>query len=135
MKISFNVPSLPPKKDGANSMWRKGSEFSRLKSLRIAAFLAMEGSSPITGEINLVLKLHTSPDRGDLDNFITGICDGLMAAHPRTPINLTLWEDVPEKVKPQHAICYVDDKQITRISAQRFSPVKGDEGYTIELEW
>jgi hypothetical protein len=94
------------------------------------------GDSPIiTQSIQLSLVLYASPSKGDLDNFITGICDGLMAAHSQSPIDLALWKDVPERAKPQQAICFRDDKQISRISAERFPPVKGDQGYIIVLEW
>ena len=134
MKISFKVTGLPPKKDGANSMWRKGSEFERLRNLRIAAVQAMDGRSPATSMIHLNLRLYATPENGDLDNFISGICDGLMAAHPRTPIDMTLWDDFSEQSKPQYAICFRDDKQITKISAERYPPLGNEECYFIELD-
>jgi hypothetical protein len=135
MKISFQVSGLPPKKDGSSSMWRKGSEFERLKVLRIASVRAMGDSPVITQTIHLSLVLFASPSEGDLDNFITGICDGLMAAHHQTPIDLALWQDIPEGAKPQQAICYRDDRQICRISAERFPPDDYGERYSLELEW
>jgi hypothetical protein len=58
-----------------------------------------------------------------------------MAAHPRTPVDPAPWDDVPELTKPHHAICYRDDKLITKIVAERFSSLKNDESYVVELEW
>jgi hypothetical protein len=135
MKISFNVPSFPPKKDGANSMWRKGSEFERLKNLRIAAVQAMDGRSPATSMIHLTLRLYAAPENGDLDNFITGICDGLMAAHPRTPIDLKFWVGLPEHAQPNKFICFMDDKLITKITAERFPSNTNEPHYEVEMEW
>jgi hypothetical protein len=78
--------------------------------------------------------LYASPRAGDLDNFITGICDGLMAAHPNTPIDLQAWNELPPDARPDRAIVYQDDACIQKIVAERFEP--GDLGirYEIELE-
>lgn len=135
MKISLKVTGLPPKKDGANSMWRKGSEFERLKNLRIAAVKAMDGRSPTKSLIHLYLRLYAAPENGDLDNFITGISDGLMAAHPRTPIDTELWSSLPELVQPNISICYTDDKLIAKITAERLTSDAHDQHYEVELEW
>jgi hypothetical protein len=135
MKISFKVTGLPPKKDGANSMWRKGSEFERLRNLRIAAVQAMDGRSPVKSLIHLYLRLYAAPENGDLDNFITGICDGLMAAHPRTPIDLEVWSDISELAQPNRNICYMDDKLIAKITAERLTSGAHDQHYEVELEW
>jgi hypothetical protein len=122
-------------KDGANSMWRNGSEFERLKNLRIAAVQAMGGRSPATSLIHLSLRLYAAPENGDLDNFITGICDGLIAAHSRTPIELNFWAGLPELAQPNRSICYMDDKLITRIIAERLTSDAHDQHYEVELEW
>lgn len=135
MKVSFMVTGLPPKKDGANSMWRKGSEFERLKNLRIAAVQAMGGQSPATSMIHLHLRLYAAPENGDLDNFITGICDGLMAVHPRTPIDIEFWSSLPELAQPNRNICYTDDKLIAKITAERLTSDAYDQHYKVELEW
>ena len=133
MKICFEVIGLPPKKDGANSMWRKGSEFERLRNLRIAAAEAMNGRSPATTLVNLHLRLFAAPENGDLDNFLTGICDGLMAAHPRTPVDTAIWSSLPEHAQPNRSICFKDDKLLWKISAERIS--SNDRHYEVEVEW
>ncbi len=82
----FEVKGLPPKKDSAQSMWGKPLEAKRLVEFRQAALKAIQDSAPLQSNIRLTLKIHVGPtnDRrtGDLDTFITGVCDGLMAAAP-----------------------------------------------------
>jgi hypothetical protein len=57
VKISITVNELPPKKDGANSMWRKGSELARLKALRKVAIEAMRGQ-PLVDNQAIHLIVH-----------------------------------------------------------------------------
>ena len=133
MTLTFSVEGLPPKKDGANSMWRKGSELDKLKALRLAASQAMAGRPPFSGPLQLKVTIHADPRSGDLDNFITGICDGLMAAHPATPIDAPAWSEVPPESQPSRAIAFTDDAAISRIQAERM-PLEGRAGqYKIEV--
>ena len=50
MPYQFEVKGLPPKKDGANSMWSKKLESERLVALRQAALKAFSGQPPESGE-------------------------------------------------------------------------------------
>jgi len=84
-KITISVAGIPPKKDGANSMWRKGSEMERVIALRLAASQSMHGHSLAQSWVHMSVRVYANPTDGDLDNFITGICDSLTAAHSRTP--------------------------------------------------
>ena len=136
VKISFTVNELPPKKDGANSMWRKGSELARLKALRKVAIEAMRGQPLVDDQaIHLIVHVYAEPFKGDLDNFITGICDGLIAAHPRTPIDHKEWLDLPEAARPHRPICYSNDSLINSIAAKRLPPDEKGEHYYVDLEW
>lgn len=64
MRIEVEIPGLPPKKDGANSRRAMEAEARQL--------MAQVGLRP---EVHLV---EGDPRlSGDLDNQITGICDGL----------------------------------------------------------
>lgn len=135
MKITFSVNQLPPKKDGANSMWCKGSEQTRLRALRSAAFEAMRGQPLISSLATLTIRIFADIRKGDLDNFITGICDGLMAAHPLTPIDPATWQDIPDEIRPGHPICYIDDAVIQKIFAERLTPMNNREYYVVELDW
>ena len=135
MKISFKVDGLPPKKDGANSMWRKGAEIPRLKALRTAAYQAMQGNAPLEISLSLTVRIYASPKDGDLDNFITGICDGFMAAHPQTPIDVEQWIDLPVGARPSNPIVFLDDSVVREIHAERFPADGNSVHYDVEIEW
>ncbi len=103
-------------------MWRKGSELPRLKALRVAATQAMTGVPMPVKDIQLKLTFYTDPKAGDLDNFISGVCDGLMAAPSNTPIDASAWFDLPSDARPAKAIAFGDDAIISRIDAERVVP-------------
>ena len=130
------IEGLPPKKDGANSMWNKGVELPRLVLLRNAVFGALDGNPPLSKNVSLVLRVHVgttnSRSVGDLDNFITGICDGLQAAHANTPIADQWSEDACKPIHPHTAIGILDDVEVVSIDARK---VFGDETqwYSLEL--
>jgi hypothetical protein len=135
MRIVVEVRGLPPKKDGANSMWRKAAEIPRLKALRTAVLERLGNVSTRHAFVALTLRVYASPGAGDLDNFITGICDGLMSAHPNIIdyIDPVLWSDVPEGARPDKDVVYSCDSCVWRITAERFAP-DGTEYYVLEVE-
>jgi hypothetical protein len=135
MKISFSVRGLPPKKDGANSMWNKRTEVARIRNLRIAAVQAMNGQPPRTGPLCLRLRVYAQPSAGDLDNFITGICDGLMPAHSNTLIDAIIWGELPDGAQPHQPIAFYDDSCVTKIEAERVSSEVYEPHYDVELTW
>ncbi len=122
-KYQFRVEGdLPPKKDGASSMWGKASEFQRLVKLRQAAHEVFGERPPLQRNIKLSVIIYVgqtnSSATGDLDNFITGICDGLQAAHPNTPLDL--WQDPSLKaIYPRRPIAILDDSQVVSINAEK----------------
>lgn len=134
MLVRFTVLDLPPKKDGANSMWRKSAEVPRLKALRLAAVQAIPGIVRQSAALCLRLRIHAAVSDGDLDNFITGVCDGLMAAHNNTPITPDDWQEMPEAARPNHAIAYRDDCVITQIVAERVLFDGARPFYEVEIE-
>src|SRR5262245_3300315 len=88
--IEFDVPdTVPPRKDGATSMWAKPSEVERLIALRARA--KEKTSQPLDDSIQLSVELHLPDSQtraaGDLDNYVTGICDGLMEAAPGSAVH------------------------------------------------
>jgi len=134
MEVKFEVHNLPPKKDGANSMWRKGSELPRLKSLRVAA-LKSWGKAPIlVQKAEIEIFIYADPRAGDLDNFITGICDGLMAAHPNTPIDDEAWIDIPSEAHPRNSLALSDDSIVERIVAERMHHSGSDPWYEVHIK-
>ena len=142
--IEFKVQGeLPPKKDGANSMWgkEKCTEPKRLIALRKKALEELGSKADFidgkpyfgkTESIRLELSIQVASRRrrksgdkgsGDLDNFITGVCDGLMNAHPRAKINHLFRKPENSDVDPAKPIMFADDSQVTQICAKRrFGP-------------
>jgi len=123
-RIGFEVTGeLPPKKDGANSMWSKPTEIPRLIELRKAALAAMAGRPPLRTAISLELEIDLPEPRGqrlgDLDNFVTGVCDGLMAAHRGIAL-AARWKQVDcVEILPTRAIAIEDDDAVIQIHAQK----------------
>ena len=134
--VSFVVQGLPPKKDGSTSMWNKPLERTRLIALRCATLEAQGAQAPSTCSFSLTLEVHVGPVNtraiGDLDNFITGVCDGLQAAAGNS-IGIE-WE-APELalIHPSRAIAFVDDVHAVSIVARK---VIADEApwYRVTLE-
>jgi hypothetical protein len=135
MKINFVVGGVPPKKDGANSMWKKPAELPRLLALRRAAHLAMGDRVLAAVSVRLTLRIYADRGAGDLDNFITGVCDGLMPVSRNAPIDPLVWSGLPEGARPDGPIVYSDDSCISRIDAERLPPGPGGPHYEVELEW
>jgi hypothetical protein len=135
MKISFSVEGLPPRKDAANSMWRKVNEMGRVKALRMAAWQAMGDRLPTQQTILLGVVLWALPTDGDLSDFVGGICDSLAPVSPQVPIDPGAWRSLPPNVHPSQGIIYRDDSCIRRIHAERRPPDNEQPRYEIEVEW
>ncbi len=138
-RIRFRVDCVPPKKDGSNSMWGKPTQAQRLIALRKAAVEA-RGSQPcfISG-IRLTLSVHVGPqpgddkNRGDLDNFIAGVCDGLMAAQNDPKIDSSFNEFRGSDVHPTSTVVIQNDSEVVKIDAEKLH-VDGESWYEVELE-
>lgn len=135
MKIAFTVEGVPPKKDGANSMWRKPTEVPRIKAFRIAACAVLDGRAPDSGSVALTVRVFAPAGAGDLDNFATGICDALMAVHPRVPVDESLWSELPAAARPDRPIAFRDDSIVSRILIERLPVPPRGPRYEVELEW
>ena len=115
-------------------MWRKRTELAHLKALRLAAHQAMQGQTLLSSKVILSVRVFAPVHAGDLDNFITGICDGLMAAHMDTPIDSQSWVDLPDEAKPDRTIVFKDDICINKIIVERIEPSTMEYWYEIEIE-
>jgi hypothetical protein len=129
---------LPPKKDGAKSMWDKPLEAKRLLVLRRAAVAAMGGRPPLSKAISLTLNICVPGHRvaviGDLDTFVTGVCDGLQAAHTRADLG-TIWlEPEATDVLPSRIAAIVNDREIISIVARKVPLEAAETSYEIVLE-
>jgi len=112
MFVEFEVPGKPPKKDGANSMWRKDSEAQNIINLRIYA------------------RINEIEGMGDLDNFITGVCDGLQRAHPNVMRYIN--ERILKECNPHQSIFVVDDAKVYDIRARKV-PFDGEMYYWLKV--
>jgi hypothetical protein len=137
--IGFTVEGeLPPKKDGAKSMWDKPLEARRLLALRRAAVPAMNGGPPLSRAISLTLDIyvpqHLVTFIGDLDTFITGVCDGLMAAHPRADLGQIWLDPQLADVHPSRSVAIVNDSEVVSIMARKVAQEAQEPAYQVVLE-
>jgi hypothetical protein len=116
-------------------MWNKMStEFSRLVTLRRAVAEAFKGGPPLRSQIGIKIEVHAKRlQQGELDNFITGVCDGLMAAHKSTPICEEWLVDELQTLKPDLPLGIVDDSAVVSIEAQKHVGAE-TEWYSLQLE-
>ena len=136
--IQFRIGNeLPPKKDGATSMWNKPIEARRLLLLRRAALESLNGATPFEGDIHLTMHVYVGirNDRsaGDLDNYITGVCDGLMAANPRASIHESLLAPDCKDIHPSRTIAILDDSQVVSIEAKKLVGSDPSPWYKVSL--
>jgi hypothetical protein len=132
MKFQFQVEGLPPQKSEGRSVW---GYVSRMKALRISAFNASQGRLLPEGAIRLAIRICAPIDDADLDNLISGVCDGLMAARKGTRIDYDQWKDVPDGAQPHKSLIYKSDVWITRIEAERIVAKDRERYYEVEVEW
>lgn len=137
MRFTFKIADdWPPKKDGANSMWGKRSEHDRLVKLRRAAVDALGGRPPLTRNIHLTVTIYvgTRNDRrvGDLDTFITGVCDGLQKADARA--NTAAWTETESPIHPTRVVAIEDDCQVIAIHAEKRTGMDPRPWYEVILE-
>jgi len=136
MAIEFKVQGKPPKKDGANSMWGKKSEAQNIVNLRKAAIKARNElkSTPFTGRVSLELTIYADnaviENMGDLDNFITGICDGLQAADPRA----NMQDLILNEGTPYQPVLYYSDAKVVNIQAKKIPIEKQETHYTVKVK-
>lgn len=101
IKIVATMEPVPFKRTGGNGRRRYNDpRYTAYKAaLSAVAKAAMRGRAPLTGEVRVSVKIFR-PKRGrqfgDLDNHVKAVLDAL------------------------NGICYVDDSQVTRLTAEKF---------------
>jgi hypothetical protein len=131
---SFQIVQSRAKKDGANSMWSKDSEAPRIIALRKAAFDEMQNTGttgPFQSPVRLEFTLFAPRSRfnfesgnyiGDLDTFVTGICDGLQAAHRNIQVAHRLFQSLQNTVIDfKNDLLIRNDSQVVSITANKVS--------------
>lgn len=126
MRLEFNVDGKPPRKDGANSMWGKANESSKIIMLRQSALTAMKRAgmlecfqSFVHVNLDLYVPVWQVESVGDLDNFISGICDGLQAIHPNGEAHVRFSDPQYEGIDPHKTLLIANDSKVTSIYAAK----------------
>lgn len=131
MKVEFTVEDRPPRKYSGKSMYNKPGEVKYVVLLRKKAFEAREKldlREPFHSHTALELTVFAPRDQlesmGDLDSFITGVCDGLQKAHPLALRHLDhelYKEHGRERIDPENELLLDDDAKIVSITARKVS--------------
>jgi hypothetical protein len=138
MRIEFTVEGRPPKKHAEKSMWARDDEARFVVRLREKAFEARSKadlggcfSSLVSLELTVFAPKSRLESMGDLDSFITGICDGLQAADPKVLSHLhKIFQDSErEKIHPRHALLIDNDAKVVSIVARKVALEEGQETY------
>ena len=138
MLYQFEVKCFPPKKDGANSMWNKPVEAKRLVALRMAALKVIGEKCVLQSKIKLTLAVHVGMKNdkttSDLDNFISGVCDGLMKRNPRSKLH-PVWDKPENKdIHPDKMAVIADDSEVIGIQAKKLVGDTKQPWYVVILE-
>ena len=137
-KYQFKVEGLLPKKDGAQSMWGKRLESERLVALRQATLQAFKGQPPLQSNIKLILKIHLPVNNksvGDLDTFITGVCDGLMERVPGAKLCEEIWNKLEYRdIYPDNMKAIEDDSRVVSIQAEKVIGNTDQHWYEVVIE-
>lgn len=127
---------MSPKKDGASSMWNKSAERERIKRLREAvASVVGDRVAPVEASVRITLVLWAERGAGDLNNFITGICDALQACDTQTPVEDEEWGGVNSRMHPRRCVGLSNDRSVDHIKAERRPLAQGEPRYVLTLEW
>lgn len=138
MHIRFTVNGRPPKKHGEKSMWARDDEAPRIVSLREKALevrTKLGINDCFRTLVSLELRIFVPKSRlesiGDLDNFITGVCDGLQAADSKVLpyLNRVFSEPRREGIDPKKALVIENDSKVVSILAKKIELDEGKEEY------
>lgn len=119
-------------------MWNRPLERKRLVSLRQKALEAFDGQLPLEGNIKIRLKIYIAENKpfiGDLDTFLTGICDGLMRIAPRSKLEGDFWSQ-PEyiDIHPEKFAVIKDDGEVISIQGEKIIGETKQHRYEITIE-
>lgn len=105
--------------------------YARPPFARVAAAPYFGGPSKLSLEVHL--PDPESRCSGDLDNFITGVCDGLQAAAGTFKVSPS-WDGAqPREVHPSNVIAIADDAAVVSTTATKRKSANGDSWYRVRL--
>jgi hypothetical protein len=137
MEIAFTVVGVPPRKDLAWSLWsEEGGQRPVVLKLRLAARAAMGDHGPLVGPITLRVEVHVPAAHlmtvGDLDNYVSGICDGLQRASGKWA-DATLPEPEWAGIQPCEACAIENDASVVSICARKLPDADKGTWYRVVL--
>jgi len=110
----------------------------KLVALHRAALKAVGDSKPFVSDIRLEIEVHCLKSlgriAGDLDNFVTGICDGLMAADRKIKKDSKWASAELQEIRPDRTIAIVDDSKVIEIVARKIFEDSGANWYRVSIE-
>ena len=141
-KYKFKVKGLVPPRNirrKSKSMWNNPTEVPRLIKLRKEAYDALNRAPLLSEDIALSIKIHLPGNYnkpGDLDNFIKGICDGVMKCpnHPMLKLDETFEKTEHERIYPKTFAVIEDDEKIAKITATKAFEDIEEPFYEITVE-
>jgi len=144
MRVEFTVKGRPPKKHGEKSMWARNDEAPSVLMLREKALEARSKAGLddcFRSYIALKLTIFAPKSRlesvGDLDNFITGVCDGLQAADSKVlPYLHEIFKKLRrEEIDPRRPLLIQNDAKVVSIIARKVGcDRKQDVYYKVVVE-
>ena len=141
-RIRFQVEGgLPPRKQRNRSVWEK-EQASRTRALRKEAHKKLGSEGCFTGRVQLKLEVHVQGEGnrdsrlGDLDNFVSGICDALGKWDPKWgAVDPDVWPEAQDcPVHPERPIAFDDDSQVMKIDAEKWVWKNSGNCYEVVLE-
>lgn len=143
MRIEFTVKGRPPKKHGEKSMWARNDEAPSVLLLREKALEARSKAglndcfrSFVALELTIFAPKSRLESVGDLDNFITGVCDGLQAADSKVlPYLHKTFKKLGPEGDPRRALFVENDAKVVSITAKKVvSESEQDVYYKVVVE-
>lgn len=137
MRIVFTVKGRPPKKHGEKSMWARNDEASQVLLLREKALEARSKAglidcfrSFVALELTIFVPKSRLESVGDLDNFITGVCDGLQAADYKVlPYLHKIFKKLGPEGDPRRALLIENDAKVVFITAKKVASDREQDVY------
>jgi hypothetical protein len=133
MRIAFAVDDRPPRKRGEKSMWARADEAPLVARLRREALKqrTKAGLTTCPRVRSLELTVYAPAGQleriGDLDSFVSGVCDGLQAAAGRVLpfLHPVFLEPGNEDIHPRIPLLIDNDARLVRIVARKSAAPAG----------